>query len=49
MLDINRDPQGAHNVTMSRIPLAFAAATTLSVEVVSVNKQTVTEDLIKML
>ena len=29
--------QGTYNVTIRRIPLAFAAATTLSVETVSVN------------
>ena len=35
---LDRDPasEGAYNATMRRIPLAFAAATTLSNETVSV-------------
>ena len=36
---LDRDPQGTYNGTMRRIPLAFAAATTLSVEAVSVNSK----------
>ena len=36
---LDRDPQGAYNATIRRIPLAFAAATTLSVKAVSVNSK----------
>ena len=37
---LDRDHQGAYNATIRWMPLAFAAATTLSVEAVSVQQQT---------